>query len=572
MNSESSFPDGDTGETNAASAYRRAADHMVSRHPVASYAPRFAVWSLRVLVGRGSRIGGLSLAWAVILVVAALTQPDWREAIVWIAIVSLAGLIVFLGAAYLKFLLQRVLARQSEAAAAQASEIARLDVALEEARRERGAIEHALNAAPAEIAQLRQELDALSARSREDAARGGEAYRLAESTRQAIRRATQRLDQRILDLQAEVVRRDELAGRESEERIGEKAAGLREDYAAADARGDAALRSRLQALETKLQSEIRRLENQSEQRGANEAGLIESLEETAVALQAKLAALPQEMNEKIDDRLAPLSRELGKQNKMIVRSNAANAARARVHDRLLSWTDLNQMLESWGPKLGLDLTQKQLSYLAHKICMMEDRADGRLATAIQTAVFRLILLQSLKRRDVEVLEIGALFGLGAAALHRLGGEDLGGISLTVIDPLDGYYGKGAKDPYTGAVVSEETLRKNFKTLGVPKKQYRIIKRFSEDGKAIKEAADRQYDFLLIDGDHSFDGVKRDFETYGPMVRQGGLVLFDDYDTAEWPDIADYVDQHVRGLEGWEWLGGAWRTGALRRTGEPETPV
>ena len=35
------------------------------------------------------------------------------------------------------------------------------------------------------------------------------------------------------------------------------------------------------------------------------------------------------------------------------------------------------------------------------------------------------------------------------------------------------------------------------------------------------------DFLFIDGDHSFEGVARDFEMYSPLVRSGGLIAFHD---------------------------------------------
>ncbi|MGO9831532.1 MAG: class I SAM-dependent methyltransferase [Myxococcaceae bacterium] len=35
------------------------------------------------------------------------------------------------------------------------------------------------------------------------------------------------------------------------------------------------------------------------------------------------------------------------------------------------------------------------------------------------------------------------------------------------------------------------------------------------------------DFLFIDGDHTYAGVKRDFEMYSPLVRRGGLVAFHD---------------------------------------------
>ena len=35
------------------------------------------------------------------------------------------------------------------------------------------------------------------------------------------------------------------------------------------------------------------------------------------------------------------------------------------------------------------------------------------------------------------------------------------------------------------------------------------------------------DFLFIDGDHTYEGVKADFEMYSPLVRKGGLIAFHD---------------------------------------------
>lgn len=40
-------------------------------------------------------------------------------------------------------------------------------------------------------------------------------------------------------------------------------------------------------------------------------------------------------------------------------------------------------------------------------------------------------------------------------------------------------------------------------------------------------AGRKLDVLFIDGDHSYAGVKADFEAYAPFVRSGGLVAFHD---------------------------------------------
>jgi len=35
------------------------------------------------------------------------------------------------------------------------------------------------------------------------------------------------------------------------------------------------------------------------------------------------------------------------------------------------------------------------------------------------------------------------------------------------------------------------------------------------------------DLLFIDGDHSYEGIRRDFERYAPLVRPGGVVIFHD---------------------------------------------
>lgn len=40
-------------------------------------------------------------------------------------------------------------------------------------------------------------------------------------------------------------------------------------------------------------------------------------------------------------------------------------------------------------------------------------------------------------------------------------------------------------------------------------------------------AGRKIDFLFIDGDHTYEGVKRDFEMYSPLVRERGMIAFHD---------------------------------------------
>jgi len=46
-------------------------------------------------------------------------------------------------------------------------------------------------------------------------------------------------------------------------------------------------------------------------------------------------------------------------------------------------------------------------------------------------------------------------------------------------------------------------------------------------KVLDSLAGSKIDFLFIDGDHGYEGVKLDFESFSPLVRPGGLVGFHD---------------------------------------------
>ncbi len=54
--------------------------------------------------------------------------------------------------------------------------------------------------------------------------------------------------------------------------------------------------------------------------------------------------------------------------------------------------------------------------------------------------------------------------------------------------------------------------------------------------SVKAALENQpLDYLFIDGDHTYEGVTKDFEMYGPLVRKGGLIAF--HDIVEGPSEA-----------------------------------
>ena len=48
--------------------------------------------------------------------------------------------------------------------------------------------------------------------------------------------------------------------------------------------------------------------------------------------------------------------------------------------------------------------------------------------------------------------------------------------------------------------------------------------------------EEKLDLLFIDGDHSYEGVKADWEMYREFVRPGGIVAFHDINQGEWMNI------------------------------------
>ena len=76
--------------------------------------------------------------------------------------------------------------------------------------------------------------------------------------------------------------------------------------------------------------------------------------------------------------------------------------------------------------------------------------------------------------------------------------------------------------------------------------------------------------LWIDGDHSYEGLKADWEAYTPLVVPGGYVMVDNYGDAEWPGVAQFLDNEVLGdedPEGWSVIYKAGRTVLFQRDSE-----
>ncbi len=79
-----------------------------------------------------------------------------------------------------------------------------------------------------------------------------------------------------------------------------------------------------------------------------------------------------------------------------------------------------------------------------------------------------------------------------------------------------------------------------------------VKAFSnEAAPALKEFLDkerRQFDFMFIDGDHTYEGVRDDIRNYYPFLKPGGIMLFHDFLPALTPENKEAIFFHHGGKE------------------------
>jgi hypothetical protein len=100
----------------------------------------------------------------------------------------------------------------------------------------------------------------------------------------------------------------------------------------------------------------------------------------------------------------------------------------------------------------------------------------------------------------------------------------------------------------GEPISPETVLNNVNLLNIHKNNYEYIKSNSRDLETYNKIKTKygQLDILFIDGDHTYAGVKNDFDLYSKLVKDGGYIIFDDYnDPIHSPDVRKYIDKLVQ---------------------------
>lgn len=253
----------------------------------------------------------------------------------------------------------------------------------------------------------------------------------------------------------------------------------------------------------------------------------------------------------------------------IAAESKKNTPNPYSHNRTLT-PELNKSLRDFSEKKlnRPPLKPAYIDYLATKSIQIEKNCVGRLATTVQDAIARQLVAESVEGSTMLILEIGALYGVSLAILYNHVVTRFESAKVICLDPFDGYYGK-ALDAVLNNPVDEMTFKRNMQLSNVPQCDFDVIKSYSTDPIAIQSAKDLDIDLLIIDGDHSYEGVKFDFDHYFPSVKPGGYVIFDDYNAKEWPGVQKFVDNDLASIKNLEFIGSISRTAVARKIGDAE---
>ena len=154
-------------------------------------------------------------------------------------------------------------------------------------------------------------------------------------------------------------------------------------------------------------------------------------------------------------------------------------------------------------------------------------------------------------RTIRGAEVGVWNGKCAEHLLRL----LPNLHLTLIDrwtppdKADSYFDSGSeiarKDNAAHLAAYLETVNRTK----FAKERIDIMR--NDTATAAQFYADRLFDFVFIDGDHSFAGCYRDIVAWCPKVKAGGFICGHDYDHPEQGEVKRAVLEYFGGVDGIE---------------------
>ncbi len=180
------------------------------------------------------------------------------------------------------------------------------------------------------------------------------------------------------------------------------------------------------------------------------------------------------------------------------------------------------------PQNGIfgDLLPEQQIVDIEKIALLSDFIPGMIDSNEGKLLFVLATSQCVSG---DIVEIGSWQGKSSSFLAR---------AIQISDngkffAIDHFLGNiESKEAYIVNQIDlsdlESNFRKNLSSLGLQN----YVKLINKDvSYAARKLLGHKIRFLFIDGDHSYDGVKRDYSLFKNQLTEDAIVVFDDFDSA-----------------------------------------
>lgn len=173
-------------------------------------------------------------------------------------------------------------------------------------------------------------------------------------------------------------------------------------------------------------------------------------------------------------------------------------------------------LKRISPSLNKDATERNASQLVEQI--YSNRWERFFwIKQVKSEIVKLCELVAMHRPHV-ILEIGTANGGSLFLFTKLAAKDAIIIS---IDLPAGKFGGGYPSYRAGF----------YKTFCTPGQQMHLLRADSHDKTTFEKVREilggRKIDFLFIDGDHTYEGVKLDFEQYSMLVADDAIIALHD---------------------------------------------
>lgn len=166
-------------------------------------------------------------------------------------------------------------------------------------------------------------------------------------------------------------------------------------------------------------------------------------------------------------------------------------------------------------------------------------------------IYHLAWAWAIEHKPKRILEIGTRTGLSLCQLLSAY------MDTSIIERIV------SCDLFNDGFICPDLVRYNLRYIGIPESTIEKIDFQIGDSKTTVPQIKGEFDWILVDGDHSVSGAKADLENVKPLVSQGGIIVFDDITEdgmgllPVWADFRDKYQHEFDWMDNQNGKGCAW---------------